>query len=54
MLIIGLIVFLVILGMFLQALTASPRADAEWPTDTDDDVSTTTSHAESESTVVVA
>jgi len=41
MLIAGLAVFLLILGMFLQALTSSPRNESEWHSDTDDVIPST-------------
>lgn len=44
----GLVVLLLILGMFLQALTSSPRSDAEWQTDTEPDPLTTPPEVEVE------
>lgn len=54
MMIAGLVLLLFILGLFLQALTSSPRAEAEWQFDTDAELPTTPSHAEEESTAVAA
>ena len=54
MLIVGLIVFLVILGMFLQALTLPPSSDSEWQSDTDDELTTTPVSPENESHPVAA
>lgn len=55
MLIAGLIVLLFILGLFLQALTSGPKADAEWQSDTDGEFATTpAAHSEEESTVIAA
>jgi hypothetical protein len=53
MLIAGLVLFLLILGLFLQALTSSPRQEPEWPSDTDGEVPTTPSHADEDSSVVI-
>jgi hypothetical protein len=36
----GIIILLIILGLFLEAVTMSPRSDAEWQKDTEDEVST--------------
>jgi hypothetical protein len=54
MMIAGLVVLLFILGLFLQALTASPRSEAEWQFDTDAELPTTPSHADEDSSVVIA
>ena len=54
MLIAGLVVFLFILGLFLQALTASPSAEPEWQFDTDAELPTAPAHDDEESTVVIA
>jgi hypothetical protein len=54
MLIAGLVVFLFILGLFLQALTSSPQAEPEWQIDTDAEVPATSAHAEEDSSVVTA
>ncbi|MBS1874661.1 MAG: hypothetical protein JSU00_15710 [Acidobacteria bacterium] len=50
----GLVVFLLILGMFLQALTSSPRPDAEWQMDTEPEPESTPSPVEEESHAVTA
>jgi hypothetical protein len=54
MLIAGLVVFLLILGMFLQALTSSPRDEPEWPSDTDEELPTTVAHADEDTHAVAA
>lgn len=54
MLIAGLVVLLMILGMFLQALTSSPRADAECQLDTDAEVPTTPAQIEEDPQVLAA
>lgn len=54
MLIVGLIVFLVILGMFMQAMTLPPSSDSEWQNDTDDELTTTSASADTESHPVAA
>ncbi len=54
MLIVGLIVFLVILGMFLQALTLPPTTDSEWQIDTDDELTTTSAAKDNETHPVAA
>lgn len=48
----GLVVLLFILGLFLQALTASPRSDSEWQFDTQEELLTTPTSTEAESTVI--
>jgi hypothetical protein len=54
MLVGGLIVLLLILGLFLQALTAAPRSQGEWQFDTDDELAPTSAPAETETTVLAA
>ena len=54
MLIAGLAVLLLILGMFLQALTSSPRNETEWQSDTDDVVPATPAPVEDDSHAVAA
>ena len=61
MLIAGLVVFLLILGLFLQALTSGPKSEPEWQPDepewhpdTEEEVPTTPAHAEDNSGVVIA
>ena len=54
MLIAGLMVFLLIVGMFLQALTSSPRNESEWPTDTDEDRPTTVAQVDEDTRAVTA
>jgi hypothetical protein len=44
----GVIILLIILGLFLEAVTMSPRSDAEWQKDTEDELSTTSSSHESQ------
>lgn len=54
MLIAGLAVFLLILGMFLQALTSSPRNESECQGDTDDVVPATPAPVEDDTHTVAA
>lgn len=54
MLIAGLIVLLMILGLFLQALTSSPRAESECQIDTEAEVPTTAAQVEEERQVLAA
>ena len=54
MLIAGLVVFLLILGMFLQALTSSPRSEPEGQIDTDESASTTPAPVEDNTRAVIA
>jgi hypothetical protein len=54
MLIAGLVVFLFILGLFLQAMTASPSTESEWQLDTDTELPVTPAPADDESTAVIA
>ena len=54
MLIAGLVVFLLILGMFLQALTSSPRNESEWPIDTAEELPTTVAHVDEDTHAVTA
>lgn len=44
----GIIILLIILGLFLEAVTMRPRSDAEWQKDTDDEFSTTAASREGE------
>jgi hypothetical protein len=54
MMIAGLVVFLLILGMFLQALTSSPRSEAEWQSDTDEDIPSTSAPVKSDTHAIAA
>lgn len=54
MLIAGLVVLLLILGMFLQALTSSPRSESECQSDTDDAVPSTPARVKEDTKVVAA
>lgn len=54
MLIAGLVVFLFIVGLFLQALTSGPKADPEWQSDTDGEFVPAAAHAHEDSTVIAA
>lgn len=54
MIIAGLVVLLVILGMFLQMLTMSPEKDREWQIDTDSELPATSVTTESDSTPMAA
>jgi hypothetical protein len=54
MVIAGLVVLLVILGMFLQMLTMSPENDREWQIDTEGELPTTVVTTESDSTPMAA
>ena len=54
MLIAGLVVLLLIIGMFLQALTTSPRRESEWQSDTDEALPSTAAPVEEETHTVTA
>jgi hypothetical protein len=53
MLIAGLVVFLFIVGLFLQAVTSGPKAEPEQPLDTDGELASTPSHGEEDAVVVI-
>ena len=49
----GLVLLFLILAMFLQAITASPRPDSEWESDTDAELPTAPTPADTETPAVV-
>lgn len=54
MLVAGIVILLLIVGMFLQALTMSPRRDVEWQMDTEDEFPTTPHAAGTNSSPIAA
>jgi hypothetical protein len=54
MIIAGTVIFLLIVGLFLQALTMSPRKASEWQIDTDDDLLTTPHASDNDTTLIAA
>ena len=50
----GSVVFLLILGMFLQTLTSSPRNESELPSDTDEELPATVVHVDEDTHAVTA
>jgi hypothetical protein len=54
MLIAGVVVILFIVGLFLEMLSSSPRAAAEWETDTDRELDATPDSAKPRSSALSA
>ena len=54
MIVAGTVILLLIVGLFLQALTMSPRNDSEWQIDTDSDLLTTPQSADNETPLIAA
>ena len=54
MLVAGVVLVLLILGLFFEMLTMSPKPEPEWNIDTEEEFPTTPSAAANESTPIVA
>lgn len=50
----GIVILLIILGLFLEAVTMPPKSEAEWQKDTDDEFPTTSPSREKENSAPLA